>query len=245
MDKTDPDQLDAAERARPRCGKESMTLRNGSGGAFQATRTTFVFLALVVSVGGGCAPQIRQFAVMPHHICLGTAVTATWDADGHATLATEPPLGSQQAPWSAYVPATDTTFTLTVTQWPHKPKVSQTAVTVFTTMQSGEGAEDEIPFQLQCTGRALNGTLDRPLDGWDARLTVTKVASDESRVLMVEHEGLADTLTPEHPTTDAFGGTHLGGYWYVSTPLPSGERCGDPTAPPPDLITMTVGVACR
>lgn len=224
MDKTDLRQLDVGE---------------------QATRTTFIVLALVVSVGAGCAPHICQFAVMPHHICPGTAVTASWDADGHAALTTDPPLGAQPATKPTYIPSTDTTFTLTVTRWPHTPQVSQTAVTVFGAAQPGEGAEDEIPFELQCADRSLKGISDRPLDGWDAHLTVTTVASDESRALQVEHEGRADTLTPGHPTTDVFGGTHLVGQWYVSTPLLSGERCGDPTAPPPDLVTVTVGVGCR
>jgi len=129
------------------------------------------------------------------------------------------------------------------TQWPHDPVVSQTEVTVIAPDAVDSDVEDDLPFRPQCAGGALVAVLDRPVEEWDRRLVVHAVSSDE-RMLTVEHEGRVQTLTPQHPATDAFRGTRLGGPWRVTTPLGPSERCGDATSPPPDLLTLTVGVGC-
>ncbi len=220
-----------------------MVGRGGERG-FEAALKGGILPLLVALQVTGCAPAIRTFAVLPHHACEGTLVTAVWDVDGNPTLTSAPPLSPVGGSGLTYAPGTDTVFTLRVTRWPHKPKVSETEVTVLASQDPHGGVTDDLPFRMACSDGLLSSTLERPIAEWDPHLMVGRLSTDGSRDLVLRHEGHDVTLTPQTASTDVFRGTHLGGQWALSTGLLPNERCGDPQNAPPDLITVTVEVTC-
>lgn len=207
-------------------------------------RAALAVALLVASLATGCAPMVRGFAVLPHHVCLGTVVAASWDAEGCPSIATVPALAPQGPGDRTFLPVTDTVFTLTVERWPYDPRVSQTEVTVAELAAPDRETEDELPFQVRCEDGRLQGAVDRPSDAWDSRLIVTRLTTDSSREITIVHEDRAHVFTVAEPETAAFAGTALGGRWALSAPLLRGERCGDPAASPPDLIVVTAGISC-
>lgn len=191
----------------------------------------------------GCAPTITRFAVEPHEICPGTAVTTSWTARGGRTsVTTAPELRPKSS--QTYVPQTTTQFILHVDPILGKPKARESEVTVYAATDGPATANiSEIGLEIECKNNALVATADRPASEWDSRLTVGSIEIDEDRAVTVTHAGRSATLNDQVAKTNAFAGTPLSGTWSISAPLLSNESC-ESASMPLDLLILTASVTC-
>src|ERR1043166_9111163 len=171
----------------------------------------------------GCT-DIKTFEAKPRNICLGNAVTLTWQGQGSIIISAAPTLPNTGPKASSgseeFEPAQDTRFIITASN-AFASKTAEVDVLVTPrTLEFGHLASCSI------ADRAINVSIplsDSQVSSHHQVLSITNMNPRDVRV----SKGTTVSFLPAASSSTAFENQSAAGMWTVTAPLREGESCED------------------
>lgn len=178
----------------------------------------------------GCDPTISEFDVQPRRACAGDTVQITWRVRGTpqvvAVRRTEDSVDLIRYTLLVESGGKQATRALDVITYTPGVPVTLSAPTVMRGRDS-LGARDSIPPSI-----------------WHSLVRVGEVGSDSSRTLLVRYGNREGVVGPGRKGSEVWRGLPVGGAWEFVSALEKGEIPGSKRRPPPDKLSLRVGVQC-
>jgi hypothetical protein len=204
-----------------------MNRRSNMAGAIVIQR---IAMAVVLTA---CNAQVKEFSVVPRHICMGEKVELQWDVVGSASVIVTPPnadLPNGTLPSSGHAtisPSTKTFVALHVTHMLGQPTTSIQEIEVRAPSEKPEilvASMGDVKARPGCGGGKVWATVHAERFAGDVKVATVAAHQGDVRIYEVDHAGLHSTVAPGIMTT-AFAGTAISGDWVLTVPLSNGQTC--------------------
>ena len=188
--------------------------------------------ALSLVLTAACKPTIDSFRAEPNVTCRGSAVHLTWRASSGGTLMSVP-LVAGLGPVDGTGHRDVTPLETTRFRFQSTNAFGAAARDVDVGVRSAPEAAKPIGGSVanpatRCGADGVSITVEAPAADWDEHLRVRtiEIGGGVKRPYRVAHGGKTADLAPGTPSA-ALQALPIRGTWNISTPLQTGEACGE------------------